>query len=99
MRKEPPARNTIIQWQTRFMESANISHRERNRRPRTIEQIVEQVQSIFQDQPQLSIREATSALDISTATVHHILRNFLFMYPYRLQNFHGLKNIDNIKRL
>ena len=27
MRKEPPARNTIIQWRTLSMESANISHR------------------------------------------------------------------------
>ena len=33
MRQEPPARNTIVQWHTRFMESSNISHRGGNRRP------------------------------------------------------------------
>ena len=26
-RKEPPARNTIIQWHARFMESASLAHR------------------------------------------------------------------------
>ena len=99
IRKQPPARNTIIQWHTRFLESANISHRGGNGRPRTSEQTVEQVRLMFQDQPQLSIREAASVLDISTATVHRILRKCLFMYPYRLQNFHGLQNSDKIKRL
>ena len=54
---------------------------------------------MFQDQPQLSIREAASALDISTATVHCILWKCLFIYPYRLQNFHGPQNSDKIKRL
>ena len=72
IRKQPPARNTIIQWHTRFLESANISHRGGNGRPRTSEQTVEQVRLMFQDQPQLSIREAASVLDISTATVYRI---------------------------
>ena len=78
------------------MESANISRREGNGRPCTSEQIVEQVRSMFQDQPQLSIREAASAIDISTAVVHRILRKCLFMYPYSLQNFNGLLNSDKI---
>ena len=84
MRKEPPARNDIIQWHTRFMESANISHRGGNGTPRTSKQIVEQVRSMFKDQSQLSVREAASALDISTEIVHRILLKCLFMYPYRL---------------
>ena len=37
---------------------------EGNGRPRTSEQTVEQVRSMFQDQYQLSIRENASALDI-----------------------------------
>ena len=61
MRKEPPAHNTIIQWHTPFMESTNISRRGNNGRLRTKEQTVEQVRSIFQNQPQLSISEAASA--------------------------------------
>ena len=87
MRKEPTARNTIIQWHARFMESASLAHRGGNGRPRTNEETVEQVRSMFQDQPQLSIREAASTLDISTSTMHRILRKCLFMYPYRLQKF------------
>ena len=48
MREELPARNTIMQWHTRLMERANTSHRRGNGRPRTSEQKVEQVRSIFQ---------------------------------------------------
>ena len=64
MRKKPPGRNNIIQWHTRFMESANISRRGGNERPRTSEQTVELVGLLFQDQPQLSIMEAAFGLDI-----------------------------------
>ena len=46
-----------------------------------------------------NVREAASALEISTATVHRILRKCLFIYPYRLRNFHGLQSSDKIKRL
>ena len=99
MKKELPAWNTIMQWHTRFMESVNISYRGGNGRPRTSEQTVEQVRSMFQDQHQLSIRKAASALDISIASIHRILWKCLFMYPYRLQNFHGILNNDHIKRI
>ena len=68
-------------------------------RLRACEQTVKQVQSMFQDLSQLSIREAASALDISTATVHRTLRKCLFVYPYIIQNFHDLQNNDKIKRL
>ena len=81
------------------MGSANVSHRGGNGRPRTSEKTVEQARSIFQDRCQLSIREAASNIDISTATVHRILRKRLFMYSYRIQNFHVLQISDNIKRL
>ena len=88
----------MIQWQTRFMESANISHRGQWN-TRTSEQTIEQVRSMFQEQPQLSSREAASALDISTIIVLRILRERLCLYPYRLQNFHDLQNSDKLKRL
>ena len=81
------------------MESANIFHRGSNGRPRTSEQTVAQLRSMFQDQPQLTIRKAASDLDISTATVHRILRKCLFMYLYTLQNFHDIQNSDKTKRL
>ena len=57
MRKESPACNTIIQWHTRFMEIPNISNRGGNGRPRTSEQTVEKVRSMFRDDPQLKIVE------------------------------------------
>ena len=76
------------------MESANI-----NGRPRKSRQTVDRVRSMLQDQLQLNTREAASALDISTSTVHRILRKCLFMYPHRLQNFNGIQNSDKIKRL
>ena len=91
--------NNIIQWHTRFIENANISRTEGNRRPRTSEKTVGKVRSMIQDHPPLIIGEAASALDISTATVHHILRKCLFMYPHRPQNSHGLQNSDKIKRI
>ena len=56
MREESPAPDTTIQWNTRFMEIANTSHRWVKGRPRTSEQIVEQVRSMLHDQPQLSTR-------------------------------------------
>ena len=55
------------------MESTSLSHRGGNGRPVASEETVEQIQSMFQDLPRLRNREAASALDISTATVHRIL--------------------------
>ena len=80
-----------MQWHAGFIESANLIHGGGNGRPRTREETVEQVRSVFQDQPRLSIRQAASALDISTATVYRTLRKCLFMYPYRLQTSMAFK--------
>ncbi len=99
MRREPPSRNSILRWHYYFMEHRNLAHRGGNGRPRTSAETVTQVRTLFENQPRLSIRQAASTLEVSTATVHRILKNCLFLYPYKLQNFHGLLDGDKIKRL
>ena len=67
--------------------------------PVQVNKAVEQVRSMLEDQPELNIREAAFALDISRATVHSNLRKCLFIYPYKPQNFFEFQNSDKMKRL
>ena len=54
---------------------------------------------MFENWPRLSVRAAASTLQISHTTVHHILRRCLFLYPYKVQSFHGLSSSNKVKRV
>ena len=76
------------------MENGNLGHRVDNGRPRTSEVTVEQVRVIFESQLRVSVGAA-----FSHTTVPRILRRCLFEYPYKVQNFHGLRSSEKVKRL
>ena len=99
MNKTPPSRNTILRWHTRFLQDGNMAHQGGNGRPRVSDQNVEDVRLLFENNPRLSIRQAEALLNISRSTIQRILRNCLQLYPYKMQNLHGITNSDKMRRI
>ena len=81
------------------MVNGNLGHRGGNGRPGTSEVTIEQVRLVFENQSCLSVRAASSTFQVSHTTVHRILRRCVFLYPYKVQNFHGLRSSSKVKRL
>ena len=99
MQKTPPSRNTIIHWHNMFIENRNLGHREGDERPRTCEVTVEEVRLIFENKPWLSVRPASSTLQVSHTTVHRILRRCLFCTHKKCKISMALAAANNVKRL
>lgn len=99
LQKSPPYRTDILRWEQKFMESGNVDHRGGNGRPSTSEGTIEQVRQLFQDNSSLSIRAASAQLGIPRSTVHRILHECLFLFPYKLQNLQDISEADKEKRL
>ena len=98
MHKTPPSRYSILRWHTRFLQDGNMGHIGGNGRPRVSYQIVEYVRLLFKNSPFLSIRQAELFLNISRSTIQRILRNCLQLYPYKMQNLHGMTKSDEMRR-
>ena len=81
MQREPPARTTILRWESNFQETANLAHRGGNGRPAASQDTVEMVQQMFESEPRTSLRQAERALGVPHATIHRILRRKLAMFP------------------
>ena len=97
--KTPPSRNTVLRWHTRFLEDGNMERIGSNGKPRVSDQNVKGVRFPLESNPRLSTRKAKSLLIISRSTVQRILRNFLQLYPYKMQNLLGITNNDKIRRI
>ena len=97
--KTPPRREDILRWQAAFQNRGNLGHRGGNGRPRISRERIEEVRLLFQNDPRLSIRRASTALRMPQTTVHRILRRCLHLYPYRLQNIHLMRQTDRESRL
>ena len=96
MHNTPPTWNSILRWDTRFLEDENMEHIGGIGRPRVSDQNLEDVHLLFEYNPRLSIRQEESLLNISRSTTQRILRNCLQLYPYKMQSVHGITNSDKI---
>ena len=99
MRKKPPSRNDILRWDQSFLERGSLAHRGGNGRPRTSQETVDKIQELFRKNPKLSLRAASASLNVPTTTLHRILHESLFLFPYKLQNLQHLHESDKTKRL
>ena len=87
MQRDPPHRSDIAQWLRNFLMNGSLRHRGGNGRPRTAVESIEEVRLMVQEDPRLSIRHASAALDMPYTTVHRILRRCLLLHPYKMQKF------------
>ena len=93
----PTTRNSILRWHERFLTAGNMAHRGGNGRPRISDGEIENVRSLFENNPRLSMRQAESLLNMLRSTIQHVLRKCLFLYPYKIQNLQGITNIEKRK--
>ena len=99
MQIDPPHRSEIARWQRNFLSRGSLRHRGGNGRPRTTGERIEEVRLMFQEDPRLSIRNASVALDMPYTTVHRVLRRCLLLHPYKMQNLHLMRDTDREHRL
>ena len=99
MRRTPPTRNSILRWHEHFLTAGNMAHRGGNGRPRISDREIENERSLFENNPRLSMRKAESMLNMPRSTIQHVIRKRLFLYPYKMQNLHGVTNTDKRKRV
>ena len=74
-----------------------MEHIGANRRPRVSYQNVEDVCLLFENNPRLSIGQAESLLNISRSMVQLNSSNCSQLYPYKMQNLHGITNSDRMR--
>lgn len=94
-----PDVKTIKKWYDKFNESGSVGDRPRPGRPKVNDNIIEEVRQAYERSPCKSVRKASSELDIPKSTMHKILRKRLFLYPYKLQMVHALRQDDRRLRV
>ena len=99
MRRTPPTRNGFLRWHEQFLTAGNMAHIGGNGRPRISDGEIKNVRSLFENNPRLSTRQAESLLNMSRSTIQRVSRKCLFLYPYKMQNLHGISNTDKRKRV
>ena len=99
LRRDPPIRADILRWHENFMSNRNFGHTGGNRRPLVSEKGIGEVRLMFSDDPSLSIRSASTSLNVPVTTMHQVLRKCLHLFPNRLQNLHLMRRSDREYRL
>lgn len=97
--KQPPHRNTIAKWMTKFKETGSVHDKHRSGRPRISDDSVSSVVEAFTNSPKKSVRRASLELKLPKSTVHKILRIKLHMKAYKIQIHQTLLQDDYYARL
>ena len=99
MKKSPPKRNKVLCWHTRFLRNGNLDHIVGNQRPQISDADINDVQYLFENSTRIGIRQAEFPLNLSRSTIQPVSNDFLLVYPYKMQNLHGVMNSDEIARV
>lgn len=94
-----PRCSDILKWKQNLMEYGNVDYWGWNRRPSARPRTNEKVRWLFQSNRSLSIWTAAMQLGVPISTVHRILSESLFLFPYKLQNLLETNEMDKEKRL
>lgn len=96
-----PCVNTIKYTVQRFEKSGSVtSSTPTHAKPsHKKEEAKNQLKDLFSDNPSLSIRKATAITGISYGSVRSILKDDLHLKPYKLHEWHELKEGDYQKRV
>ncbi|KAA3669775.1 uncharacterized protein DEA37_0011692 [Paragonimus westermani] len=103
--KDPFSITTITRLIERFEETGSVADRKRSGRPSADEGTVEKVSKVLEQtsaQSSLgstSVRRISDECGISKTSVHRIMRNFLHLFPYKLQLLQALQPTDKPQRV
>ncbi|KAJ4432059.1 hypothetical protein ANN_20673 [Periplaneta americana] len=86
--KQPPRHKQIYQWHRKFVEDGCICKQKSTGRPRTSNENVEYIHTVYERSPKKSTTQASRELNIPQPTVWRVLKHHLHMKPYKLQLFH-----------
>ena len=73
IRVPPPMRNSILRWHEQFLTAGNMAQRGGNGRPIMSDGEIENVQSLFENNPRLSMRQAEFLLNMPRSTIQRVL--------------------------
>ncbi|GBM65892.1 hypothetical protein AVEN_23925-1 [Araneus ventricosus] len=92
--KDPPSRNSILQWKKKFLETGSVLNKKIPRRP--CKSDVERVRETFLHSPRRSVRSLARELNMPVSTVHKVLRKRLRLYAYKVQIVQALEPDDRL---
>lgn len=102
-RDAPPTNAQIMRNVKKFHDYASTSNlnKANSGRPSTSStpDNVARVEEFYAENPSVSIRRASQALDIGRSSLHRILKTKLKLYPYKIQVFQELTDYDMERRL
>ena len=94
----PPSRRVILIWYKNFKETGHMrSDAKRGRKP-VYDATVNAVNELFSYNPNTSVRQAAQSVPVSKSSVHRIVKNYLKLYPYKIQLVQAIKPGDYEKR-
>ena len=99
MRRTPPTQNSTLHWREQFLNAGNMAHIGGSNRPRIKDREIENLRSLFEYNPRLSMRQDESLLNMPRSTIQSVLRKFSFLCPFKMQNLHGITNTDKRERV
>lgn len=75
----PPVPNptTASRWLTKFRKNGSVKDEKRSGRPSVPEEIIERVRQSFEENEKLSLRDASSLLNLKMSTVYTVVRKKL----------------------
>lgn len=96
---EPPTPKTIRHWLNSFKETGSVCKAKSPGRPRTSEDVVEQIRVSCVRSPNKSLARRSLQLGVPKGTLYDVVRKRLHLRAYKLQLLHEIKPTDKIKRL
>lgn len=96
--KQPPRHKQIYEWHRKFVEDGCICKGKSTGRPRTSNENVERIRTLYERSPKKSTSRASKELNIPQPTVWRVLKHRLHMKPYKLQLLQALHPDDHNKR-
>jgi len=98
-----PSKPTISRLVQKFRQTGQVTNQHKGnsgrKHSKCTPENVERVQAALAQSPKKSLRRASQQLGLSKDTIHRILRNFLKLYPYKIQIDQPLKGSDKLRRL
>lgn len=98
-----PSKSVIHASLKKFHENGSVLNLNKGHsgRPTTSTSVdnVDRVEEFNSENPRVSLRRASQALDIPRSSLHRIIKIKLKLYPYKIQVFHELADFDMERRL
>lgn len=97
---QQPTNRSIVELAKKFHDHGTIKDIKRPGRPKTAtdDDSIETVREFFEENERYSLRKAGLLLNMSTTSVHRVLRQKIKSFPYKIQMHHRLEQFDMDRR-